>query len=134
MEVTMETKSRYQVIAELEEKKNSLIRERDATSDTIKIKDMEILNMERQIEDIKIQKEDFALQMKNKEAEIKRESEDFEFKIKNTESIFNRNLEDAKANLEHFKSQEKEKKETLNELIKGVDDSLERFNNLQSKK
>ena len=130
----METKSRYQVIAELEEKKNALIRERDATSDTTKVKELEILNMERQIEDIKVQKEDFALQQKNKEAEIKRETEDFEFKIKNTESIFKRNLADAKGNLAHFKSQEKDTKETLNELIKGVDDSLERFNNLQSKK
>lgn len=129
----METKSRYQVIAELEEKKNALIRERDATSDDTKEKELEILNMKRQIEDIEVQKTDFAFQQKNSKAALDREQEDFEFKIKNTESIFKRNLTDAKAKLEHFKSQEKDTKETLNELIKGVDDSLERFNNLQKK-
>jgi len=36
--------------------------------------------------------------------------------------------------LVHFKSQKEDKEKTVNALIKGVDESLERFNNLQSKK
>ena len=127
----METKSRYQVIAELEEKKNGLIRERDGTKDNIQEKELEILNIERAIQDISVQKEDFELVQSNKTAALEAEKTDFEFKIKNTQSVFSRNLEDAKTKLEHFKSVEKEKTETLNELIKGVDSSLERFNKLQ---
>ena len=108
-----------------------MIRERDGTKDNIQNKEFEILNIQRNIEDISVQKEDFKLAQDNKKAELEREETDFNFKIKNTESVFNRNLEDAKTKLEHFKTVEKEKTITLNELIKGVDSSLERFNKLQ---
>ena len=127
----METKSRYQVIAELEDKKSNLIRERDGAKDVIQIQEAEILGIQRAIEDISVQKEDFNLAQTNKVAELEREKIDFQFKIKNTESIFNRNLEDANAKLKNFTAVEKEKTATLNELIKGVDSSLERFNKLQ---
>ena len=127
----METKSRYQVIAELEDKKNALIRERDGTKDDIQNKEHEILNIERAIEDISVQKEDFNLAQTNEKLDLERKKTDFDFKIKNTESVYNRNLEDAKTKLEHFKSVEEEKTKTLNELIAGVDSSLERFNKLQ---
>ena len=126
----METKSRYQVIAELEDKKSNLIRERDGTKEATQKQEQDILNIQRAIEDISVQKEDFNLAQTNKVAELEREKIDFQFKIKNTESIFNRNLEDAKTKLKNFTAVEKEKTATLNELIKGVDSSLERFNKL----
>jgi len=108
-----------------------LIRERDGHKDDIQDKELEILNIERNIQDVSVQKEDFELAHNNKKADLNREKDMFDFKIKNTESVYNRSLEDAKTKLKHFESVEKAKTDTLNELIKGVDSSLERFNKLQ---
>lgn len=49
----METKSRYQVVAELEETKRKLIAERESFPDVIKNKKRLIKMSERQLEDMK---------------------------------------------------------------------------------
>ena len=47
----METKSRYEVIAELEEKKRALILDRDALKDNLKIKKRNLRDIKRDLED-----------------------------------------------------------------------------------
>ena len=47
----METKSRYEVMSELENKKAELIRERESFADKIKVKEIEIKNFVRALED-----------------------------------------------------------------------------------
>ena len=47
----METKSRYEVIAELEGKKRDLIKERDGLEDEVKEKEDQLRNLKRQKED-----------------------------------------------------------------------------------
>ena len=79
-----ETKSRYEVIAELEEKKRSLIVERESFADKVIRAEKEIRNSKRELED---------------------EEED----------------------LVNFEQRIVERKETITELIKSVDDSLARF-------
>jgi len=67
----METKSRYQVISELEEKKRELIMQRDGLDKSVKTRQNNIKNVNRQLEDmeeeltyfkesLKEQKETFA--------------------------------------------------------------------------
>lgn len=80
----METKSRYEVITELEAKKRELIIERDS----------------------------FEGQVKQREKQLKN---------------LNRQLEDVEEELTEFKDSIKDKKETITELIKSVDDSLNRL-------
>ena len=48
----METKSRYEVISELEEKKRELIMERDSLEDGIHHREKQIKNVKRQLEDM----------------------------------------------------------------------------------
>ena len=134
MEVKMETKSRYQVIADLEEKKRELIRERDGFDTAIAEQEVKIKAIERQIEDIDVQKEDFAMQQENAKLDLAKQKTDFDFKIRNTASIFNRNLEDAKRKLDQVQSTKDEKAKTIAELIEGVDKSLDRFEKLQTSK
>lgn len=88
--IQMETKSRYEVIADLEEKKRDLILEGIAFDDRLKLKEKELRDLKRRVED--------------KEEEIK-----------------------------EYKESIKQQKETNKELIKSVDDSLKRFENLQQK-
>ncbi len=47
----METKSRYEVIADLEKQKRDLIRERDSFTDKVKGKENEIKLLKREVED-----------------------------------------------------------------------------------
>ncbi len=86
----METKSRYEVIADLEKQKQDLIREREGFKDIIKNRDYEILQIERA-------------------------------------------LEDKKKAVDEYKAEVDDRKVVIEELIKGVDESLERFGKLQSK-
>ena len=95
----METKSRYEVIAELETKKRELIKERDGLNDTLLDKEKKLKVGERQ-------KADTIVNM-------------------------DRQLEDIKEDITNFKNSLVEKKETINELIKSVNDSLDRFKKLQ---
>ncbi len=87
----METKSRYEVIAELEEKKRTLIINRDNLPGELKEKERELKILKREVED--------------------KEEENKEFE-------------------EAIKTQ----KDTINELIKSTDDSLNRFVELGKKK
>ena len=48
----METKSRYEVIADLEKQKRDLIREKDKIDDDIKVRERVVKNLERTKEDI----------------------------------------------------------------------------------
>lgn len=95
----METKSRYEVIAELETKKRELIKERDGLNDTLLDKEKKLKVGERQ-------KADTIVNM-------------------------DRQLEDIKEDITNFKNSLVEKKETISELIKSVNDSLDRFKKLQ---
>jgi len=85
-----ETKSRYEVIAELEGKKRNLIFERESFVDKVRSTKKEIRNSERE-------------------------------------------LEDEKEDLVEFEKSIVTRKETINELIKSIDDSLARFAELAKK-
>lgn len=54
----METKSRYEVIADLEDKKRHMIVERDSFPDMVKTKEKEIKKMQRDVDD-KIEELDY---------------------------------------------------------------------------
>jgi len=86
-----ETKSRYEVIAELEDKKRNLIQEKESFPDRIRMKNRRIRDSEREIED-------------------------------------------SKEELKEFEDSVAVRKETITELIKSIDDSLERFAELSKKK
>lgn len=64
--------------------------------------------------------------LKQKERNIK----DIERKRDDNDRILNRQIEDEKEDLENFKRTMKERKETIMELIKSIDDSLQRFNTM----
>ena len=87
----METKSRYEVIAELEHDKRNLIKERDSFDSVLKMKERELKELKRCIED--------------KEEEIA-----------------------------NFKESMKTSRETITELIKTLDESLNRFSKLNEKR
>lgn len=97
----METKSRYEVIAELEGQKRDLIKERDGLEDEAREK-------ENAVRDLKRQKDDVIIG-------------------------YTRKIEDAEADHKKFTDTMKERKTTVTELIKSVDDSLNRFNTLNTK-
>jgi len=123
----METKSRYEVIADLEKQKRDLIREKESINDQEKNKERAVTNLKRQKEDISKMKEDFILKQE-------RDKKDFDFKVKNTEIQIDRQITDAEEELNYFKSTSNNRIETIKELIKGVDESLERFTKLQQEK
>ena len=97
----METKSRYEVIAELEGKKRALINERDGLNDQLR-------ERERQLKLLERHKSDNIM-------------------------VLDRQIADKKEEVENYKSTLAERKDNITELIKSVDDSLERFNKLQVK-
>jgi len=55
----METKSRYEVVAELEQQKRNLIRERDGLDDELKDKEKELKEIKRDVEDKEEEIKDF---------------------------------------------------------------------------
>ena len=67
----METKSRYEVIAELEERKRNLIMERESFADKIREKKKEIRNMERELEDEKEELKEFEESVAQRKETIK---------------------------------------------------------------
>jgi len=97
----METKSRYEVISELEAKKRELIKERDGMKNELDRTEMALTRLERQ-------------------------------KADNT-NILDRQIEDVKKEISKFKDNIAERKVTIQELIRSVDDSLERFSKLKEK-
>ncbi len=97
----METKSRYEVIAELEGQKRDLITERDGLDEEARKKDDEVRDLKRTKEDTII--------------------------------ILDRRILDAETDHTKFVERMDERKTTVAELIKSVDDSLDRFNKLGTK-
>lgn len=67
----MQTKSRYEVISDLEEQKRSLIREKLGLDDTLKLKQKNLKNLERDVEDKKEEIKDFEKSMKERKEMIK---------------------------------------------------------------
>lgn len=67
----METKSRYEVIAELEDKKRNLILQRDALPDKLKAMEKEIKEMKRDVEDKEEEVTDFKKRMEENKETIK---------------------------------------------------------------
>jgi len=66
----METKSRYEVIGELEQKKRTLIMEREGFADKVKMKEKEIRDMRRDLEDAEIDLEDFKASIEDRKKVI----------------------------------------------------------------
>jgi len=130
----METKSRYAMISELEEKKDSLIRERDSLVEDANRYDQVVLKSQRALEDLSKKETEFKMDMNDKLQNLDREKVVFEFKISNTRIAVDRETADAEVNAKTFRDSIEAKKTTINELIKGVDSSLERFNKLQLSK
>lgn len=97
----METKSRYEVISELEEKKRNLIRERDNIKNELEEKKKNLKLLEREKSDAML--------------------------------LLDRRIEDSKEDITVFQEDMGERKETIKELIVGVEDSLARFAELQKK-
>ena len=128
----METKSRYEVISDLEKQKRDLIRERDGLDDEVKKKERSVKNLERQKEDITLQKKSFDMKQEEQKKSLEREKEEFDFKIENTEDDLTRKIADAKEDTDYYKTTVEKRKATINELIKGVDESLQRFGKLQN--
>ncbi len=95
----METKSRYEVISNLEQQKRDLIQERNGLV-------TEKLEKEHELKLIERNKSDQLV-------------------------AWDRKIEDSTLNLKNFEQSMTTRKETIQELIKSVDDSLDRFSKLQ---
>jgi len=65
-----ETKSRYEVIADLEAQKRNLIRERDSMNDKVKEHEQVIKELKRQIEDAELDLKNFKESMDDKRVTI----------------------------------------------------------------
>jgi len=98
----METKSRYEVISDLERQKRELILERDGLGD-------EQLARQKAIKDKQRAKSDMVTR-------------------------YDRELEDLQTDLKNFEKTMDNRKETIKELIRSVDESLKRFNQISQKK
>jgi len=57
--IKIETKSRYEVVAELDENKRNLIRERDGLDDKLKGKEKELKELKRRVDDKEEEIKDF---------------------------------------------------------------------------
>ena len=66
----METKSRYEVISDLEEKKRALIKEKDSFKDAIRKREVAIKNGKRQLEDMEEELVNFKESIEEKKATI----------------------------------------------------------------
>lgn len=68
--IQMETKSRYEVIADLESQKRSLIKERDGLNDVLLSKKKELRDLEREVDDTEEEISNFEKSMVEKKATI----------------------------------------------------------------
>lgn len=98
----METKSRYEVISDLESKKRELIQERDGLGDGLLEKQKELKSLLRQQSD--------------------------------NIMVMERQVEDKEEVIRNFENTMAERKETITELIKSVEDSLNRFGKINKEK
>ena len=148
----METKSRYEVISDLEKQKQALIKERDGLNDQLVLKENHLEKVriskeenlkkfKRNLEDLEKDKKDNEQVFKRKTENLAREKEDQNiiFEKKNNELL--RNMEDGEKNhvvvlsevekdIKYFKETLDVKKESINNLIKSVEESINRFKNI----
>ena len=129
----METKSRYEVISDLEKQKRELINKRDELEFEVKTKERSVLTLKRSKEDTAKLQREFETKQENKQEDLNRETRDWNFKMSNTIADYDRKIIDAEQDIVNFKETILPRKTTFNELIKGIDESLERFGKLQTK-
>jgi len=67
----METKSRYEVVLELEEKKRNLVMERDCLGDEVRYREKQIRDLKREIEDKEDDLKDYKENLEEKKNTIK---------------------------------------------------------------
>ena len=152
----METKSRYEVIAELETKKRDLIKERDSLNDELRKKELYLenlmVNKEKVVKDTERKVEDLEREKRNSEKDFARKLEDFErakedrvFDFEKKTKDLSRQKEDfikghdtaiaqTKNDINAFKATIIDRKATIQDLIKSVDESLERFGRVGKEK
>ena len=142
----METKSRYEVLSDLEAKKRELIKERDSLNDELRAKQHEEKELERNgeglivvfdrnlkdlgrtVEILHREKADYLNlnDRKMRDVEIKRE--DLQRQKDDNIVLNQRKIEDIKVDIENFIKTMNERKETIKELITSVEESIKRFN------
>lgn len=91
----METKSRYEVVADLEERKRDLIKERDSFDD-------ELNNKEKEIKLLIRQKEDNIVIMDRKIDDAKESLEHFKSRIEDKKTTLNELIASIDKSLERF--------------------------------
>lgn len=99
----METKSRYEVISDLEGKKRELIRERDNLNN-------ELLGRQKNLKLMERRKADWLLQANREIEDIKDDIEQFEKTMKDKRDTINELIKSVEDSLERFTKLNKEKK------------------------
>lgn len=141
----METKSRYEVIAELEANKRNLIKERDSLMDSLIQKKQTSDNFERNLKDFETffkrriddldrkketllrKKEDFLKDSDRQVLDLEKEKEDINRQKEDNIIITTRKLEDSKQEVINFEKTINDRRDTIKELIESIDESLNRF-------
>ena len=145
----METKSRYAVIAELEQQKRSLIKEKDELNDEIFEKEKEVKNLEyskeqhesdfvRKESDLEREVDQYEVEHKRKLENLEREQQDKSLDFGRRKHEFDRGREDGfknhniaierlKLETSNLQKTSERRSETIKEQIKSIDENLERF-------
>jgi len=89
-----------------------------------------IADLEKQKRDLIEERDNLDTTLKVKEREVKKAEQTKEDQI----VAWDRKIEDLKEDKENFKEKIEDRRVTINELIKSVDESLKRFENIQSQK
>jgi seryl-tRNA synthetase len=97
----METKSRYEVIAELESNKRKLIQERDSLNDKLVEKEKELRNSERQ-------KSDTIVVLDRRIEDIKEDIENFKKTMAERKETIKELIVSVDLSLERFNQQQKQ--------------------------
>ena|SRR3990167_4057334 len=122
----METKSRYEVLSDLEDRKKQLIEQRDNLQDETELK-------RQQLETIERQKEDVIEHFKRQEENFSRERQDLERQKIDSLKNADRAIQDKKKEIELYPEVLIRRKSTINEQIKSVDEAINRFTQMQTK-
>ena len=145
----METKSRYAVIADLEQQKRSLIKEKDRLNDEIFEKNKEVKNLEyskeqhesnftRKESDLERETNQYEVEHKRKLENLEREKQDklvdfgrrkYELSRGKEDTLKNHDISTERLKLETSNLQDTSarRSETIEEQIKSIDENLERF-------
>ena len=122
----METKSRYEVLSDLEDRKKQLIEQWDNLQDETELK-------RQQLETIERQKEDVIEHFKRQEENFSRERQDLERQKIDSLKNADRAIQDKKKEIELYPEVLIRRKSTINEQIKSVDEAINRFTQMQTK-